>query len=122
MKYMKHVIIDGRRVRRGTRMCRGGKQEFVVPRGRGSILLAVTVQGPKRAIIDTDAAFVFGFGNLKKWSVIPCSDPTRVQELARADAMELLGKSRRTPPTFWSLWKVPEQYVTRLVDRLRLRK
>lgn len=88
------------------------------PKGRDSIILAVTVTAAKREVDDSDEYIELGNDEQKQWYVIPCSDPIPVYELRRADAMELMGYGRKQTPTFWNLWRVPDQHVVPLLTRL----
>jgi hypothetical protein len=96
-----------------------GKREWVqLPKGRGRIVAAVTVKETARRITGDDR--VYDYGNLSEWSLIPCGDEKAVTDIPRSVIMELLDKPPTTPPRFWSLWKVPDKYMSVLLSKLGL--
>jgi hypothetical protein len=62
---------------------------------------------------------VYDFGNLDEFRIIPCRDPVRL-DVPRGDVMEAVGKARDTNPIFWNLWRVPDEFVPRLMYTLGL--
>jgi len=112
------VTVGGKHRMRADGIVRGRRERIELPKGRGQIIMALTVTGPRRPIRDDDV--VYDYGNLREWSVIPCKTLKPVRPLPRGDVMELLGQPRDTPPRYWSLWKVPHHFISALLARLGL--
>jgi hypothetical protein len=110
------ATVGGKAVKHAEMRFRGKRERVELPKGRGRIVAAVTVEGHQRAIGDGD--LVYEYGNLIEWSILPCGRLREVNEVSRGEVMELLGKPAGTPPRFWSLWKVPEEFVGKLRGRL----
>ncbi|HSZ54730.1 MAG TPA: hypothetical protein VK797_03670 [Tepidisphaeraceae bacterium] len=112
------ATVDGQRKSHAILHHRRRRERVELPKGRGRIISCVTVSGPPRQITEDDR--VYEYGNLKEWSLIPCVQERPVRDVSRGQTMELLGKPATTPPRFWSLWKVPDSHVPRLVHRILL--
>lgn len=112
------VHVNGKAVDHAILRHRGEREQVGLPRGRGEIVAAVTVEGGPRPITEED--LTYDYGDWKEWSLIPCGRPRAVRELPRREMMELLGKEPATPVRFLGLWRVPYQRVPGLLARLGL--
>ena len=109
------ATVNGKRVTRAEMRYRGRREWVELPRGRGRIVGAVTVVGEPRGI--TDENRVYDYGNLDEWSLVPCGAMREVREVSRGEVIEVLGKSGSNV-RYWGLWKVPDEFVGELREKL----
>jgi hypothetical protein len=110
----KHANIDGKRVTTARRVQNGiVGPELKLPDGFGGIVGRMYAVGPRRRITPDD--WVYEYGNLGEWSIIPCKDFQEAENpIVHEELVDLLGWAKGTPPTPLRLLQLSEEQASKL--------